>query len=179
VVAQRPAYAATPSIFGLSPADIAFLKAACEESIDSGQPDIGFEDVANRLKDCGMEPQTMKDCADVLSEKWYLKVEGALGNPHKYLQVRPLGFDTYASQFVDDYGGIYKRIATKIAGAPDYNPGFDAETIAEQMNLPLRLVNHVYEHLAARGKITLSSHLSPGREAATVSATFRREMMHG
>lgn len=179
LVAKAPAYAATPSTFDLSSADNALLKAACEQSIESRQSFIGFEGVARRLMDSDMEMQTMKDSASVLSERGYLRVEGVVGNPYAHLEVLPHGFDAYASQFVDDYGGIYRRIATKIAGAPDYNQGFDGETIAEELGLPLRLVNHVYEHLAARGKITLSSQLSPGLEAATVSATFRREMMRG
>jgi TIR domain-containing protein len=172
VVAPRPAYDAVPAVSGLSPADVSFLKAACEHTIVADQRHIAFENVALRLEGSGMAPQTMKDSLDVLSENGYLKRDGVVGDPYKFVKVLPTGFDLYASLFVEDYGDIYKRIAATIAT----EARAQAKTIAADMKLPLRLVNHVYEHLEMRGKITLSKTISPSHSAASVSPTFRREM---
>jgi hypothetical protein len=179
MVSPRPAYAATPSIPGLSPADMTFLKAACEHTIQFDRSEIDFESVAERLKDSGLTIPTMKDSLAVLDEKGYVKKHGVLGDPFKYLDVLSTGLDTYASQFIPDYGQTYRRVAAAIASAPDCNPGIDAGTISENMKLPHRLVNHIYEHLATRGKIKLSRLLHPSRSAETVSASFRREMTTG
>jgi TIR domain len=179
IVAPRPAYAATPSIPGLSPADMAFLRAACEYTIQVDQSEIDFENVAERLNDSALTIPTMKDSVAVLDEKGYVKKHGVLGDPFKYLDVRPTCFDTYASQFIPDYGQTYRRVAAAIAFAPDYNPGVDAGTISRDMKLPHRLVNHIYEHLAMRGKIKLSRELCPSHSTETVSPSFRREMTNG
>jgi hypothetical protein len=178
-IAARPAYTATPTVPGLSPADMAFLRAACERSIEADQPYIDFDGVAERLKDSGLTEQTMKDCAAVLSERGYLKREGVPGNPYKHLEVRPTGFDAYATAFIPEYESVYRKIAVMIAGAPDYNPGIDAESIFRTIKVSHRIVNHVYEHLAMRGKITLSKALHPSHKAMTVSASFRREISGG
>lgn len=175
-IAAWPAYAATPTVPGLSPADMAFLRAACETRIEADRPRIAFEDVAKRLKDSGLTEQTMKDCAAVICEKGYIKQEGVMGNPYKYLEVRPSGFDAYATAFIPEYGSIYRKVAVMVAGAPDYNPVIDAGSISRTLNVAHAIVNHVYEHLAMRGKIRLSKALRPSHTAMTVSPTFRREM---
>jgi TIR domain len=178
-IAAQPAYAATPTLRGFTPADMTFLRAACEQSIEADQPEIDFDGVVERLKDSGLSEQTMKDCAAVLSERGYLKLEGVIGNPYMYLEVRPIGFDAYATAFITEYESLYRRIAVMIAGAPDYNPSVDAGSIARALEVDHRIVNHVYEHLAIRGKITLSKAVRRSHEAMTVSASFRREMSGG
>jgi hypothetical protein len=178
-IADRPEYAATPTVHGLSPADMTFLRIACERSIEADQSHIEFDGVAERLKDSGLTEQTMKDCAAVLSERGYLKREGGIGDPYGHLEVRPTGFDAYATAFIPEYGSLYRKIAVMIAGAPDFNPGVDAESISHTLNVAHRIVNHVYEHLAMRGKITLSRELHPSHEATSVSPSFRREISGG
>jgi hypothetical protein len=176
VIHAQPAYTATPTVPGLSPADMAVLRAACERSVVVDQPEIDFDEIVDELAHAGLAAQTIRDSAAVLCEKGLLHAPGVPGNPFRYLEVRPRGFDVYATVFLPDYGTVYRRIAVAIASAPDYNPDVDAASISKALTIPHRIVNHVYEHLALRGKITLSDELSPSHEAVTVSASFRREM---
>jgi nucleoside phosphorylase len=175
-IAAIPAYVKMPVIQGLNPADTTFLRVACEYTVEVDQPDVDFENIAERLNPLGVLIATAQECASVLSEKGYVKVHGAIGNPYNYLQVRPLGFDLYASRFVENYADIYHRACVRIAGAEDYNPDVDAEILSKELKIPHRLGNHIYEHLEMRGKIELSRELRPSHSAVKVSPSFRREM---
>lgn len=179
VVAESPSYTLLPPVRGLSSADTAFLKAVCEESVERDRTLISLESVTERLNGSGLAPETIKESVAILCEKHYLKRHGVAGNPNKRLEVLPHGFQTYGMEFVEGYADNYKRIAAIIAGEPDYHPSANAETISRQLGIPHRIVNHVYEHLALYGKITLNPLISPSRKAATVSPNFRREMTSG
>jgi hypothetical protein len=128
-----------------------------------------------------MPVQAFRESVDVLDEKGYVKKNGVLGNPYKYLEVSVSGFETYCERFFEGYADVAKRIAIAIVEGDEPHPErgrrpAEAKELAARMGIPPLVAIQVFKNLERLGRVKLGKSLGI-YQAFSVSAGFKREML--
>lgn len=183
LVSPRPAYLAYagPGVYGLSSVDIVVLKAAGEAALAAGQLHLNVESVLFVLASTGMPVHAFRESVDVLDEKGYVKKQGVLGNPYKYLEVTVSGFEAYCERFFEGYPDVARRIAIAIVEGDEPHPDrgrrpAEAKELAERIGVPPLVAIQVFKNLERLGRVKLGKSLGI-YQAWSVSAGFKRELL--
>lgn len=145
---QPPAYAKTllDSVPGLTKADSIVLRLACEKAIENGYSSVDVSTILEQVDAFDIKGKEFADALEVLDHKHYIRLARVIGGPPSSFSVTEYGFEQYARAYIPDYPAITRSVVARLVNNNDY----DSSIIAEALNQPMMLVNHILNHLAQK-----------------------------
>ena len=172
---EPPAYTQTAvnRIPGLNATDSLILRLACEEAVRSGHRFISTGQLWNLTEPLGMSKSQVDESLRVLDEMHLieghkLQGDGRLRIPAFRISV--VGFDLYAQTYVSDYNKLLTGVIAQVVN----NGQVSSLKIAQDLDQPRRLVEHVLELLETRRLVTLARTTSFGVRIMTFSPQLAR-----
>ena len=181
-----PAYirATRESVPGLKPIDSVLLKMAGDKEIENdGRGFISAEEMLDEATSQGISRYSFFESLGVLERKHYFKLITFLGGEPSEPELRSLvgggvsslsmtfhGFEQYAKVYIPHYKAIERDIRLQIV-----NHGQDnSVSIAEALQQPVRVIDHVLQRLAQRKYIEIIRESGPTTSFFNVSPELRR-----
>lgn len=172
---EPPAYTQTAvnRIPGLNTTDSLILRLACEEAVRSEHRFISTGQLWNLTEPLGMSKSQVDESLKILDETHFiegrkLRGDGRLRIPAFSISV--VGFDWYARTHVGDYDKLLTSVIAQVV-----NKGQNSSlTIAQDLDQPRRLVEHVLELLEARRLVRLAKTSSFGVRIMNFSPQLAR-----
>lgn len=158
---------------GLTVVDSLVLKLACEKAVEKGEVFMGVEEIAKGADLLGIEPEALDETLRILNDRGYVKGNGFLvsdGPNIAYFTITPAGFEIYAKNYVENYDEIYRSVAFHIVNTETV----DSESMANSLNRPRRIVEHILEMLRDRGILKVAPSRGGPMIVLTVSPELKR-----
>ncbi len=164
----------TKDIFpGLTDLDVAVLRETIQIALGQGHRHVNGEHLAERLTGSGLSVDEIVESLDVLEHEGFLELRRVMGGPG-YVQacaITCLGFERYAESFIDGYDTTRNEIERCIV--QDHLR--DNRRIAEAINQPIMLVDHVLDVLERERLITHTMYMGGASEIHSVSPLLKRK----
>lgn len=135
-----------PSL-GLEQSDQYVLKSSCELSIANDSDIISPEDVVSRARRYGLSETQVSDSIRILGERGILNLSGAMGTHLSPFRIAEFGFEQYCQSNLDYYSALVWEVATEILN----NHQNHSLKIAERLNRPRILINHIMNEFVSAG----------------------------
>jgi hypothetical protein len=154
---------------GLEETDIRVFKAACEEAIRKGyREDYVYTE---KIAPSEMSAEDLADSLELLKSYNYIKPIG-YAREITVFEVTVLGFERYAQAIIPGYRSIFQSVIDRVVHEGDRtNKG-----IAEALQQPLMVVNHILDVLQQDKKLTQFKRLNSEAafEIVDVSSQLKR-----
>jgi hypothetical protein len=175
-IGDLPLYATTlvDRIPGLTETDTLILKLSCEKAIERKYPLVEAKDFYETIKSHDIHEEDYYECLAILDSRKYIegyRVADATDRINRF-RITLFGFDQYARSYLSDYDKLIEAISFQIVNIHRNN----SLRIANALNLPIMIVNHVFDLLESKGMVVLS-HIATGDhrvEVASVSPELKR-----
>lgn len=144
-----PKYLKTPveTLPGLTETDTLIFNYACEETIKNNAYIISTEDLKKRIADLEIPFEEIKESLEILDSKGFIQGTKAIGHGIARIQIRISAFEEFLKIRFSDYPETQKNICLKIL-----NEGITENwQLAESLDVPKRIADHVLELLEYRG----------------------------
>ncbi len=175
-----PAYihATLENVPGLKPIDNVLLKMAGDKEIEKdGRGFISTEEMLDEATSQGISRYNFFESLGVLDHKHYFKLAPFLGGEPSEpgggassLSITFHGFEQYAKAYIPNYKAIERDVRLQIV-----NHGQDnSVSIAEALQQPLKVIDHVLQRLAQRKYIEIIRESGPTTYFINVSPELRR-----
>ena len=135
----------------LSPADSIVLKLCCEMEIEGGarkafvDPPTVIYEGAERMD---LHQEQIVESMEILDGRGYLRATHTMGSKVPYaLSVTNFGFDEYARTYMPGYDSLIRAAGLQIVNHGEHL----ANAIAEAVDAPIVIVEHILETFEARG----------------------------
>jgi len=157
---------------GLTGIDTLLLKAAGDLCVQSEHDCVETTDLASALTPHGISASQIEDAIEILDGRYYVKALRVLAGAVPSIRVLHRGFEAYFQAFQPDYDNCVSRVCYRLVNDGRTKAG----DIAETLDLPITLVNHVLEDLSLRRLIRLSEQISGARWVVKVEAELKRRL---
>jgi TIR domain len=166
-VASPPAYAASPSIPGLAPADSALLSMLIAEALDAGSLVVVWPIVKAKAEARHLTGDALEEAFSALEQRRYLKVRAIAGGPHT-VELSAAAFRRGVDSVVPDAEAARRQIIATLANDP---PASDqpVHELATSTGKPFLFVLQFLRQLEAEGYVQLA-----GLFRITVRPTLKR-----
>lgn len=161
---------AVDSIPGLSEVDAHIFIRACEQRIKNEYPVIKVADLFNYMADLQIPQQDFLESIDILDRKGYIEGTKVIGGAIPFFQISHYGFDEYLRRVFSGYESIHSNVCLAILNE---NQTQNVQ-IAQRLNLPLPIVDHVMEDLKNRGLVRAEKFLGGGQTIFSISPELKR-----
>jgi hypothetical protein len=165
----------TPTMGDLSRIDSTILEAICRIAIDKEMPMIDGEPLVEKLKAVGISEAEIMESQEVLEGRNYIEVLRTMGPPYVYsMKVTPMGFDHFAHACLPDYSKLCADVGRCLVRMEHISN----RSVAQSLNLPLRIVEHIFESLKHNGLIKYAESIGGGlhMDVYWVSPELRRQL---
>ncbi len=176
-IGQPPTHAVeeTPTFDGLARIDGAILEAICWIAIDREMPFVDGEPLVERLKGVGISEAEVMEAQEILEGRGMLEVYRTMGPPHVYsMYVTPMGFDLFAQKCIPQYAKLCADVGRCLVRQENMNN----RSMAQALELPLRVVEHIFEAFQHNGLIKYAESKGGGlhMDVFWVSPELRRKL---
>jgi hypothetical protein len=175
LIGKPPAYSALPSIPGLQASDTLILQKAGDMALKSDSELIDSREVLEAVSDQDITEKALIESLLVLEGEGYIKISKTLGSglpSMAHFLFTNYGFEEYLTAFFPDYDEAVTPVAAAIVNSEHEQTSDRA--IAEALDLPRLLVEHVLDTLESRGLIKCSRMTGPITSVYSVDPRLRR-----
>jgi hypothetical protein len=145
-----PPYSATSInlISDLTKVDCLVLKLGCEEANRKGHGLIDADTALKAAKSLGISEDECFESLQILDHRVYVSLSYSHNTDNKFhhFRVTPIGYEEYATSYVDGYDSIVRSVALQILNTDQKN----SRDISETLKLPIMMVNHIIQRFEAR-----------------------------
>ena len=172
LIGQQPRYVSSvidvyPS---LTKTDSIIFNSSCELAISKNSIyQIGRDNILNKVKQYDINMAELNESLDILDRHGYIKAFKVMSGAIPVFNITTFGMGQYIRQNVSDFDGIIKAVSYKILNESKGNL-----EIAEDLGIPIVLINQVYYFLQSKGLMKLTETLTGGILIRDVSPEFRR-----
>lgn len=160
------------TISGLTRIDTLVLKVICEKVIASGSTIVDTDPIRQAVDSLDIPDVEFVESLEILDHKGYLHLTRTLGGGFPLLAVTTYGFEQYARTFIPNYGAIFESVSFQLV-----NNGHTGNAqIADALEQPQAIVDHVLDVLASRGLIQLIKALGGQIFVLSVTPELRRTL---
>ena len=156
------------SLPGLTKVDSVVLQEACNFALEKGALDQSDQEMMKRVTVQGIDESELYESLDVLSRKGYLDSVRTLDGLIHFYSVEYNAIYTYTRNSNKNFDEMERKIAISIVA------GLGNRQIANDLEIPLIVVNSVYDHFQLHGLIRYSMMLSGDFIIHDVSPELRR-----
>ncbi|MCO6414087.1 MAG: toll/interleukin-1 receptor domain-containing protein [Thiogranum sp.] len=177
-IGDPPKYSqiSTNPVSGLNRIDNVILKMSCEYLIEKDDYVIEPGELFGRNVDLDIPKQEIMDSIEILESEGYLEVSRYIGGGEDkwgcHYQVSLLGFEEYCKAYIEEYDQVIERIAGLIVNE-ELHTNYE---LAESVDRPLQIVNHVIRLLENNDYLKTGDELSERICIYNVSAKLRRAL---
>jgi len=136
-------------MLGLEPIDSIVLESACQAEIASGLPTADRESFVPLLNQ-GITEDQIIESQQVLHDRGYVKLHYTIGRHPQAMEVKPRGFDLYASTRIPDLQHLITEVGRHLVREEQ----MDNRALADALHQPIRIVTHILAVLESKGWIT-------------------------
>lgn len=163
---SRPS-SAMGGFYDLQDVDVRVLKRSCEIATERGY--LKHIDVRSLLKEIdslGITQDDLFDSLEVLADEHYIEPSKTIGGGLRIndFEITEFGFEQYANEYISDYPSRVNKVIGEII-----------EDNREVYDKPEIIVEHILDHLAARGLLKLSKRMGGRVVIMHVSAQMKRQ----
>jgi hypothetical protein len=165
----------TPVFDGLARIDGTVLEAICRIAIENEMPFVDGEPLVEKLQAVGITEGEIMETQEVLEGRRLLEVRRTLGPPYVYsMKITPMGFDLFAHSCIPEYSKLCGDVGRCLV-RKEY---MDNRSMAQALDLPLRVVEHILEAFQHNGLIKYSESMGGGlhMDVYWVSPELRRKL---
>lgn len=156
---------------GLLEADANVLQAIGDVYLEGDFGPIDRSQLARRLAPLGMSPALLEESLEILEGDGLIRGTHTIGEQFAILEWTSRGAGLVLRSRFEDYAARERMVCTYIAN----NPQCESTSVAASLCLPITLVDHIFEQLAAQGLVRTSGRLISGALMVyEVSARLRR-----
>jgi hypothetical protein len=153
---QRPGYTSDDlyTVPGLSRSDSLILRLCCEREIELGHRGalVDPKDVIPEAERADLHQEQAVESMEILDGRGYLQATHTLGTIVPYsLKVTDFGFNEYGHAYIPDYDSLIRSVGLQIAN----HDMLDSDAIAEALDRPLTVVEHVLGLFEIKGYIRI------------------------
>jgi hypothetical protein len=171
---EPPTYAQTAihTLPGLTGTDSLILKLCCEENIQTGRrlATVNPETLLEQAESMDVHRDSALESLEVLEHSGYVELSKVLGGGMVLIKVTDFGFDRYARTYVPDYESVVRGVSLQILNQNKKQ----SREIAQALEQPQAMVDHVLNMLESNGDIKLHKTLGGSIYVLTVSPRLRR-----
>lgn len=161
---------AIDSMLGLTEVDSLVFIGACEEWLERKTRTIQVAELFNKMADFEIPEVEFFESVQILDRKSYIEAAKVMGGAIPFFQVTHFGFDQYLRRVFSAYDAIYDQVCLAIL-----NEKLTRDMqIAERLNQPLSIIDHVMEDLNNRGLVRAVKYLRGEQEIFSVSPELQR-----
>jgi hypothetical protein len=173
---QAPEYVRSGRIRveGLSPIDSIIFEHACRIAVEQGHSTvISGERMVAELGQHGIPEQQIIETEEILEGGLYIEVYRVMGPPHAFdFAITSYGFDQFIRTALPEYGGLCADVARLLVREEHTtNKG-----VAETLNRPIRIVDHIMESLRHNGFIKSSQTMDGSIHVYWISPEIKRQL---
>jgi hypothetical protein len=155
---------------GLTEIDSIILKIACQKAFEKGNLWIGFGEIHDRLKELDIPDEEIMESLEVLAGRGHITVERVLSGDIPQFLINDYAIDDYVRRNFIKYDDIINLVIYNIVN----NKIINNFKIAELINQPIILVNHILKTLESRSFLKCSKVLSGDIHIYYVSPELKR-----
>jgi hypothetical protein len=178
---EPPVYARTivDQVPGLTKADSLVLKLACESVMEAKVRTVDVASVWEQARELEVPEDAFYDSLEILEGRGYLKMVTPIRRDARpiVLTMSIWGFEEYAQTCVPEYDSIVLAVVAELVNANTL--ARRSADIAEKLNQPLFVVNHVLELLGERDLATIRMPQPPSIGAYVVGVSPELKRMLG
>jgi len=176
-IGEPPPHLRGPAPFfdGIARIDSVILEAICRIAIVNEVPLVEGQALVERLRDGGITEADIMEAQQVLEGRGLLQVRRTLGQPHVYgMMVTLRGFDVFAHACIPDYAKLCADVGLCLVRQEHWNN----HSMAHALQLPLRVVDHIFEAFQHNGFIKYGESFAGGlhMDVYWVSPELRRKL---
>jgi hypothetical protein len=174
-IGQTPKYTSfdITDISGLTRGDNLVLKMSCESELQDYNYIVNPKNVFIKDSEFIVPESELRESLEILDQNGYIELHGTLGSDLDSYSILPYGFEKYARTYIPDYQETLQNVIIMIV-----NQGMRENIkIAETLNKPLYLIDHIYKLLETKGHVKLSNELGRSNTIFEVSASLKRLLM--
>ena len=164
-----------PAFDGLARIDGIILEAICHIAIENEIPFVEGEPLIGKLKTVGITEAEIMETQEILEGRGYVEVHRTMGPPYVYsMKVTPMGFDIFAHKCIPDY----TKLCADVGRCLVRQEHMSNRSMAQALNLPLRVVEHIFEAFQHNGLIKYAESIGGGlhMDVHWVSPELRRQL---
>lgn len=172
VLGQPPKYTrvAVDTSLGLSQVDALIFTQACDLSLKDADNYISVAALYKTMADLQIPEQEFVESIEILDSKHYIEGTREFSGGIPWFRVTHYGFDEYLRRTFDGYGALYDQVCLAIL-----NQGLtDNKVIAQALNQPLSVVNHIMENLNNHGLVRAEKSIGGGQHIFGISPELKR-----
>lgn len=174
-IGEPPAYTQhkIDNLPGLTELDTLVLKICCEDLIQNSDTVIDVinpQKISDHTQPLEIGEQDILESVEILEDKNYLDTTKVHGGGIIMIKVTGWGFEEYARFHIPDYDSVYRSVALEIIN----RDAKDVKTIAQAIEQPEVVVDHVVRELETRGLIRAQTFAGGGLFIHTASAALKR-----
>jgi len=151
--------------------DNIIFSAACELAIEKGIILLNSSELYKRVALYDIDEAAFAESLDVLDRKGIIKAERVMGGGIPCFHIKTYGMDCFIRATVEDFDSIVKRVCTCIV-----NSESDNLEMANKLNRPIVIINHVFYLLQQKGLISFSEMQSGNFYIHDVSPELKRSL---
>lgn len=176
---DRPALGTPPAytqvvidtLSGLTKVDSIVLSLACQQVIETGWKQVNSGRFLEKAARLGIQPDDVIEALAILDNNGYVCLEREIGDfSHPDFEITTQGFDQYARAYIDDYNDIFRSTLLQIIN----HDARENKAIAQALNQPLMIVNHIFGVLEDQGHIKTSAPLGSEATITSISLGMKR-----
>jgi hypothetical protein len=160
-VGERPAYTRPDvlQISGLTRIDSVVFETACRMALDGDSEWVNANPLIAALAPQGISETQIIESQEILDSRGYIELHQTIGPPHvDDFSVRHFGFDQYVRTAIPEFNRIYTDVARMLVrGESMYH-----REIAQKLNQPTFLIEHVFRLLESNGLIGCGESIGGG-----------------
>lgn len=141
---------------GLDAVDSVVLLLTYDAIIQSNSPIVDYEYLRSAAEKLDVSGDAVTESLQILANRALIEATGTLGRRVAIVKPTRRGFETYLAAKRDDYLALVRAVAAQIVN----NGETEVSRIAERLNEPFRIVEHVVDTFSTRGWLTLGRSMS-------------------
>ena len=173
----KPALGTPPSyvqeqvlvIPGLTKIDNLILKMSCEADIENNRIIVEPTDL---FSSTDIPASELEDALEVLDQHGFIKLSRHLGPGPYHYSITLYGMDQYAKAYLDNYEDIKRNVVVALVNK-DLS---ENRSISEDIQKPIRLVNHILDLFENNGLVKLAKEMGGGVHVYNISPSLKRAL---
>jgi hypothetical protein len=176
-VGERPAYTRPDvlQIADLTRIDSVIFESACRMALEGDNPLINSDPLIAALLPQGISEAQIIETQEILESRGYIELHRTIGPPHvDAFSVRTFGFDQYVRAAMPEFN----KICTDVVGMLVREESMSHRGIAQELNRPTFLIEHVFRLLGSNGLIKYGESIGGGlhMDVFWVSPELKRKL---
>lgn len=170
-VSQIPQYMRTivDTYTSINKTDSIIFDVACQIVIKHDSEEVSSNAVYDTVSEYDIEYEIFKESIDILDRKGYIKGIRVLTGEIPFFAITVFGMDKFIRKHYSDFDVITKEVCYRIL-----NNSGDNIHIANELELPCMIVNHIYNLLEQRGLIKMNKFVGGSWCIYDISPELRR-----